>query len=88
MPIESRAVLLSYIESELSDTLFANQMSIVLNALSDELVSYNVEQHTSYSDSRNDFLEAFLLEHKKLDTAMKYVCINDQDIKYSYNKYV
>lgn len=31
---------------------------------------------------------AKILGHEKLDTTMKYVCINDPDIKYSYNKYV
>lgn len=31
---------------------------------------------------------AKILGHEKLDTTMKYVCINDQDIKYSYNKYM
>lgn len=31
---------------------------------------------------------AKILGHEKLDTTMKYVCINDGDIKYSYNKYI
>lgn len=31
---------------------------------------------------------ARILGHEKLDTTMKYVCLNDTDIKYSYNKYV
>jgi site-specific recombinase XerD len=30
---------------------------------------------------------AKILGHEKLDTTMKYLCIDDQDIKYSYNKY-
>ena len=30
---------------------------------------------------------ARILGHEKLDTTMKYICINDSDIKYSYNKY-
>lgn len=31
---------------------------------------------------------AKILGHEKLDTTMKYICINDNDIKYSYNKYM
>ncbi len=31
---------------------------------------------------------ARILGHEKLDTTMKYVCLNDKDIKYSYNKFV
>ena len=31
---------------------------------------------------------ARILGHEKLDTTMKYVCISDSDIKYSYNKYM
>lgn len=31
---------------------------------------------------------ARILGHEKLDTTMKYVCIDDSDIKYSYNKYM
>ena len=31
---------------------------------------------------------ARILGHEKIDTTMKYVCLNDSDIKYSYNKYL
>lgn len=30
---------------------------------------------------------ARILGHEKLDTTMKYVCLNDSDIKFSYNKF-
>lgn len=31
---------------------------------------------------------ARILGHEKLDTTMKYVCMNDQDIRHSYSKYI
>ena len=60
MPIEAKALLLNHMESTLSNTLSVNQMYEVLNALSNELANYQVEQNVGSSDVEDDFLEAFL----------------------------
>ena len=60
MPIEAKALLLNHMESTLSNTLSVNQMYEVLNALSNELANYQVEQCSLSSDTDDDCLEAFL----------------------------
>lgn len=60
MPIEAKALLLNHMESALSNTLSVNQMYEVLNALSNELANYQVEQCALSSDADDDFLESFL----------------------------
>ena len=59
MPIEAKAVLLNRFEKTLSNILTANQMNDVMNALSDELVNYQVEQ-SGFQEGKDDYLDAFL----------------------------
>ena len=76
MAIEAKAVLLNRFESTLSGMLTANQMNDVLNALSDELVNYQVLQSETVDETSDDFLGAFLsakeIEGRSIKTLERY----------------
>ena len=75
MPIEAKAILLSRFEQSLSNILTVNQMNDVLNALSDELVNYQVEQST-FQEGEDDYLNSFLsakqIEGRSQKTIARY----------------
>ena len=102
MAIEAKISLQNQVEKRLMTEVTADALNRMMRVMADVLEGFDVRE-TQVMEEKDDLLECYIdamrvqgrsektlariLGHDKIDTTMRYVVLDDEDIKHEYRKF-